>query len=199
MYWDESPVKNSVCTCVCACVNAQRAEGCSTLDKNSLKGKRTPTVLICSVSVFYCHALRSHPLLSLPLLICLCSAHPTPPSSSFFSLADISDTFISISHTVIFFFFYDFFYRFSSCFEETVVCLSFGQEAVNSTMGAAYLSSLSAVRGHQGHLCLNNCYRRPTKSGNTVSSASFIILQQLGFPDKAGIYQHYCCKLTSDC
>lgn len=107
MYWDESPVENrgrGVCISVCVCT-----EGCSILDKNSLKGKRTPTVLICSVSVFYCHALRSHPLLSLPLLICLYSTHHHHHllflSPLLFSLPGIPDTFISISHTVIFIFF----------------------------------------------------------------------------------------------
>lgn len=105
------------------CVSAQCTEGCGILDKNSLKGKRTPTVLICSVSVFYCHALRSHPLLSLPLLICLYSTHPTSPpplSASFFSLSGIPDTFISISHTVIFIFSL---YHLPSYFGKTFVCL----------------------------------------------------------------------------
>lgn len=86
MYWDESPAENkgrAACVWERECVQCK--EGCSILDKNSLKGKRTSAALICSVSVFHCHALRSHPLLSLPLLIC---PYSTPPPSQ-----DSPDTF----------------------------------------------------------------------------------------------------------
>lgn len=69
-----------VCIKVCVCVCAQWI-----LNKDTLKGKHTPAVLICSVSVFCCHALLSHPRFSLPPLICPYSTHPAPsPLSHFF-------------------------------------------------------------------------------------------------------------------
>lgn len=70
--------------CVCVCVCAQWI-----LNKDTLKGKHSPEVLICSVSLFRCHGLLSHLLFSLPLLICLYSTHPAPfclPPSFFFPL-----------------------------------------------------------------------------------------------------------------
>lgn len=97
------------------------------LNKSSLKGKHTPTVLICSVSVFHCHALLSHRLFSLPRLICCYSTHPSPPSSlPLFSLSlNIPDALISISHAVIFISLSLFFFKnlFSSYFGEAFVCL----------------------------------------------------------------------------
>ena len=101
MYWDESTVENrgrGVCVCVCVCARRDAVYWIRTL----WKGKRTPTVLICSVSVFCCHAPRSHPLLSLPLLICLYSTHPTtppPPLFFFFTLCQASQTLSFPFHT----------------------------------------------------------------------------------------------------
>lgn len=88
---------------VCVCVQW-------ILNKDTLKGKHTPAVLICLVSVFRCHSLLSHLLFSLPPLICLYSTHPAPsrlPPSLFLpSLAlRIRHTFIAISHSRVVVFF----------------------------------------------------------------------------------------------
>ena len=89
-----------VCVYVCACACAQWI-----LNKDTLKGKHTPAVLICSVSVFRCHTLLSHLLFSLPLLICLYSTHPEPSRLPPFFFPSpslrIGDTFISISRSCV--------------------------------------------------------------------------------------------------
>ena len=107
-----------MCVCVCA-----RAQGCSILDKNSLKREThsNSVNLLCICILLSCSSLSSSPLITSVNLSLLNPSYNPPPFFFFFySLPGVPDTFISISHTLIFFLFL---FCFSSYCGETFACL----------------------------------------------------------------------------
>ena len=100
MYWDESPVENRgrvVCVCVCVCA---RAQGCSILDKNSLKREThsNSVNLLCICILLSCSSLSSSPLIT-SVNLSLLNPSYNPPPFLFFTLCQASQTLSFPFHT----------------------------------------------------------------------------------------------------